>query len=142
MDYLESYRKIVKGSGAIALATSVNDMPNVRIVNFCCDKETPSVLYFSTGNDNPKVIEFNENNRVAFTTIPADLNDTPHIRSHIAVVQKSDKTLDDLKNLFLEHSPGLAGMFEMAGAYLSVYEIHIKEATVIAGMEDIGTVSF
>ena len=53
----------------MALATSVNNVPNVRIVNFYFDP-CENILYFSSFKDNDKVKEIEENPSIAFTTIP------------------------------------------------------------------------
>lgn len=142
MDYLPAYTRTLKQSGLIALATSVNGKPNVRIVNYCCDENDPSVLYFSTGAESGKITELKENDSAAFTTIPASPDDTPHVRAHNAVVCRSELSLDDVKDLFLKHSPGLAEVYNMIGDTLTVYEIRVKEADVIVDMDDIGSVSF
>ncbi|WNY24344.1 hypothetical protein MmiHf6_16750 [Methanimicrococcus hongohii] len=142
MEYLPDYTRILKQGGIIALATSVNDKPNVRIVNYCCDETNPSVLYFATGFDSGKISELEENESAAFTTIPKSHDDTPHVRAYNASVCKSELFLNDVKDLFLAHSPGLAETFEMIGDSLSVYEIHVKDADVIVDMLEIGKVSF
>ncbi len=142
MDYLPAYTRTLKQSGLIALATSVNGKPNVRIVNYCFNENEPSVLYFSTGAESGKIAELKENDSAAFTTIPLSPDDTPHVRAHSAVVCQSDLSLNDVKDLFVEHSPGLAEMYDMIGDTLTVYEIRVKEADVIVDMDDIGSVSF
>ncbi|MDR0767070.1 MAG: pyridoxamine 5'-phosphate oxidase family protein [Methanosarcinales archaeon] len=142
MEYLPAYIRILKQGGLVALATSVNDSPNVRIVNYCCDENNPSVIYFSTTADSDKIAELGENDKTAFTTIPNSSDDVPHVRSHSASVRKSDLSLNDVKDLFLEHYPGLAEMYETIGDALTVYEIHVKEADVIVDMENFGKVTF
>lgn len=142
MDYLPAYTRILNQGCIIALATSVNEKPNVRIVNYCCNEEDPSILYFSTGEESGKIAELNENDSAAFTTIPASPTDTPHVRAHSAVVKKSDLSLGDVKDLFLKHSPELAEMYDIIGDTLTVYEIRVKGADVIVDMDDIGSVSF
>lgn len=142
MDYLPAYKRILKQGGILALATSVNGKPNVRIVNYGCHADDPSVLYFSTSAESGKIAEINENDSAAFTTIPASPDDTPHVRAHSAVVCQSDLSLDDVKGLFLEQSPGLAEMYDMIGGMLTVYEIRVKEADVTVDMDDVGSVSF
>lgn len=52
----------------MALATCLNDMLNDRIVNFYYD-ENEYILYFSTFNNNQKVVDFKANEQIAFTTI-------------------------------------------------------------------------
>ena len=41
MNFLEEFQDIMKSQQEIALATSVSDTPNVRIVNFVYLEETP-----------------------------------------------------------------------------------------------------
>ncbi|MDV0444785.1 hypothetical protein MmiAt1_03250 [Methanimicrococcus sp. At1] len=142
MEYLPAYNRILKEGGIIALSTSANNSPNVRIVNYCFDENNPSVLYFSTSSESNKIAELTENEKAAFTTIPASHDDVPHVRSHNSVVQKSDLSLNDVKDMFLKQTPSLAEMFEAVGNFLDIYEIHVKEADVIASQEDAGSVSF
>lgn len=57
----------------------------------------------SSFSDNLKVDEFEKNNIVSFTTIPS--NSTEHIRCSGAVIQKSNLTIFDLKDEFIEKIP-------------------------------------
>ncbi|MEW9079982.1 hypothetical protein [Terrisporobacter glycolicus] len=57
----------------------------------------------SSFSDNLKVDEFEKNNIVSFTTIPS--NSTEHIRCNGAVIQKSNLTIFDLKDEFIEKIP-------------------------------------
>lgn len=47
MDVKKEFLKIMSEQKEIALATSVNNIPNVRIVNFVFDS-TNNILYFSS----------------------------------------------------------------------------------------------
>jgi uncharacterized pyridoxamine 5'-phosphate oxidase family protein len=76
----------------MALATCVNNSPNVRIVNFYYDVNRKGIAYFATFIKNPKVKEFSENAIVAFTTIPK--NGSEHVRARNAGVVKSYLTID------------------------------------------------
>ena len=69
MDIKAEFLRIMAEQTEIALATSVNNVPNVRIVNFYFEP-AENILYFSSFKGNDKVKEINENPNVAFTTIP------------------------------------------------------------------------
>lgn len=100
----KAYERIRNAATEIALATSVDGVPNVRIVNFCRDPDRPGTLYFSTDRSNDKTAEFARNDRVAFTTLPKE--GTEHVRSRCATVRRSQRSIDDMKELFLEQVPG------------------------------------
>lgn len=70
MDVKGKFRELMKVSNDIALASSSSDnQPNVRIVRFYYD-EKDNLLYFLTLKNSQKTSEFEENNKVAFTTVP------------------------------------------------------------------------
>ena len=56
MDVKKEFLKIMSEQKEIALATSVNNIPNVRIVNFIYDS-TNNILYFSSFKGNDKIKE-------------------------------------------------------------------------------------
>ncbi len=128
MDFLQEFNRIMVSQKELALATSVDNIPNVRIVNFYYDITRKGVLYFSTFSNNSKIEEFAKNNVVAFTTIPSNGNE--HVRVNKAIIQKSDLTIFDLKNEFIKKIPDYEMTIEEVGNQLSLYEIHFKQATV------------
>ncbi len=69
MNTKTEFLRIMAEQTEMALATSVNNVPNVRIVNFYFDP-CENILYFSSFKDNDKVKEIEENPSIAFTTIP------------------------------------------------------------------------
>jgi uncharacterized pyridoxamine 5'-phosphate oxidase family protein len=140
MKAVEKYLEIFGKTHCIALATSVNNVPNVRIVNFCIKKEEPSILYFTSYRKNQKITEFGKNNNVAFTSIPND--GILHVRSIKAVVQKSQYSLDEIKGLFIADIPGYDQTIEKIGKSLDVFEIHVKEAAVTTGLKAPNMVTF
>ena len=83
MDYRKEFERMMQTQTAMALATAADGAPNVRIVNFYYDTETKT-LYFSTFSDNQKVVEFEKNTHVAFTTIPT--NGEEHVRVKNGIV--------------------------------------------------------
>ena len=133
---------MMKATTSIALATSVDDNPNVRIVNCCYDESRPGIVYFSSVRSNPKTIEFEKNSKVAFTTIPAPSEGHVHIRTKTATVQKSKLSIDDVEKMFVEQIPGFDKSLAVIGRQLDIYEIHIKEAVIVYGPKQTGAVSF
>ena len=141
MSLVSSYTEILEKTNEIALATAIGNVPHVRIVNFCFNKENPGVLYFASDITNNKVHEFEQNNVIAFTTVPAD-GGIPHVRSIRAAVQKSGRTMDEMAQLFISAIPGYDEAIAAIGEALTVFEIHVKEAAVITGFEEPGFVTF
>ncbi len=62
-----SSSRMINECDEIALATSIHDMPNVRIVNYYYDQDN-NIMYFATYIGREKISEFWKNNNVAFTT--------------------------------------------------------------------------
>ncbi|MBO0439310.1 pyridoxamine 5'-phosphate oxidase family protein [Candidatus Enterococcus ikei] len=131
MNTTEVFKKIMKEQTEIALATSVKEIPNVRIVNFFYD-ETKKCLFFSTFKGNEKITEFQKNPNVAFTTIPTE--QTNHVRVHEAKVKKSELTVYDVAEQWIQKIPSYVENIKQAGAMLELYEIHFTKAIVILGM--------
>ena len=98
MDFSALYKEIITTASDMALASAVDNVPNVRIVNFICDETKNGVLYIATFSDNPKIAEFNQNDKVAFTTI--SVGNEQHVRVKGATVKKSSFSIDDIKSQF------------------------------------------
>ena len=138
----DAFYEVLATTNLIALATSIENIPNVRLVNFCYDKKKPEILYFATDRENQKVKEFGVNPKIAFTTVPLDGQSIPHIRSQKASVRKSDMKLSEVQDLFIAKVPGYDETIQAIGESLDVYEIHIQEAIVILGFDSVETVIF
>lgn len=132
MKTTEAFKQIMNEQTEIALATSVKETPNVRIVNFFYD-EAKKCLFFSTFKGNDKIIEFQKNSNVSFTTIPT--NNTNHVRVHYAKVKKSDLTVYDVAEQWIQKIPSYEENIQQAGSMLELYEIHFSKAIVILGMD-------
>ncbi len=139
MKFINAFNKIMDEQNTIALATSVGNTPNVRIINFLYDSEKKGLIYFTTFKDNPKEKDFAENNIVSFTTIPVSGND--HVRATGAIVQKSSSTVFELKDAFIKKVPDYEEVIKMAGDQLVAYEIHFKDASISLGMNETGCIS-
>ena len=132
MDFLHEFNRIMEGTTNLALATSVKDIPNVRLVNFYYNPENKGVVYFASFKGSAKLLEFTANDTVAFTTVPVNISE--HIRVINATVQKSSLTIYDLKDEFIKKLPDYEVTIAKTGYMLEVYEIKFKEANVILGI--------
>lgn len=140
MRTMKKYQEVLGSTNEIALATSVDNIPNVRIVNYCYNPEQPDILYFASDRSNQKVKEFDRNNRIAFTSIPSE--GIPHIRSIKAAVQKSSNTINDMAQLFISAIPGYEETIAAIGDTLDVFEIRVSEALIIEGFEEPDVITF
>ena len=129
------FLKIMSEQTEIALATSVNNVPNVRIVNFYFDPEE-NALYFSSFKENDKVKEIEANPHVAFTTIPHSGNE--HVKAK-GIVQKSSKTIFDVAEQFIAKVPNYKNTIEHAGESLVLFEIKFDTAVVTKDLSSIET---
>lgn len=140
MDYLKEFKRIMAEQAEMALATSVSDKPNVRIINFYFDDSAGrEVLYFASFKDNRKIVEFNENSRVAFTTMPK--RGEEHVRVTEGEVKKSALTIFDLKEHFIKKVPDYAMIVEQAGPMLELFEIHFTQARVTIDYTNSGDIT-
>lgn len=135
MNTKAEFLKIMSEQTEIALATSVNNVPNVRIVNFYFDPEE-NVLYFSSFKENDKVKEINANSHVAFTTIPYSGNE--HVKAK-GIVQKSSKTIFDVAEQFIAKVPNYKNTIEYAGESLVLFEMKFDTAVVTKDLSSIET---
>jgi uncharacterized pyridoxamine 5'-phosphate oxidase family protein len=120
----------MRKSTEIALATSVDNIPRVRVVSFVYDENKPGVVYFSTRRQSAKILDFRENNHVAFTTFEKE-----HVRVRSATIEESNRDENELKALMIKKIPHLKDIFEMAGDNLVFFEIHFDTATLYVNME-------
>ena len=119
-----------------ALATSVDNVPNVRIVNFYFSPDD-NVLYFATYKGNDKVKEIAANEKIAFSTIPYGGNE--HVKAR-GVAVKSKLTIFDLADKFVEKIPDYQETIDGAGKSLVLYEIKFDTAVVTLDLEHIRTI--
>ena len=135
MNTKAEFLKIMSEQTEIALATSVNNAPNVRIVNFYYDPED-NALYFSSFEENDKIKEIKANPHVAFTTIPHSGNE--HVKAK-GIVQKSSKTIFDVANQFIAKVPNYKNTIEYAGESLVLFEVRFDTAVVTKDLSSIET---
>lgn len=127
MEPKEQLAEVMKNTSLIALASSVEDLPNVRILDIFFD-EKQNVVVFPTSTLSPKVKEFEANDTVAFTTIPQGPG--PVVRVQNATVSKSDWSIDEIKNTLIAHRPGFEMMLKGFGENVVVYEVSFTKALI------------
>ena len=135
MNIKTEFLKIMAEQTEIALATSVDNIPNVRIVNFYFEP-AENILYFSSFEGNDKIKEMNSNPYVAFTTIPHSGNE--HVKAK-GMVKKSSKTIFNVAEQFIAKIPGYKDTIEYAGESLILFEVRFDTAIVTKDLNTIKT---
>ncbi|MBS4822870.1 MAG: pyridoxamine 5'-phosphate oxidase family protein [Streptococcus salivarius] len=135
MNTKTEFLRIMAEQTEMALATSVNNIPNVRIINFYFDP-CDNILYFSTFKDNNKVKEIEENPSIAFTTIPHTGNQ--HVIAK-GLAKRSLKTIFDLEAQFIAKVPDYKKTIDFAGESLILFEVKFDTAIVTKDLATIST---
>ncbi|MGI6751863.1 MAG: pyridoxamine 5'-phosphate oxidase family protein [Anaerovoracaceae bacterium] len=139
MHKMQRFYELLEKTNELAIATSVDNIPNVRVVNFTYDIDRLGILYFAASKTASKVEEFSKNANVAIATIPAgdELKSSifGYIHSNSATVKKSDLKVDDVLSLFWEKVPDFSDVLALLGDEVDIYEIHIRHAYVVDGKE-------
>lgn len=130
------FLRIMAVQTEMALATSVDNIPNVRIVNFYFSPDS-NILYFATYKGNDKVKELAANEKIAFSTIPHGGNE--HVKAK-GIATKSKLTIFDLAKKFVERVPDYQDTIDAAGKSLVLYEIKFDTAVVTLDLEHIRTI--
>ena len=133
MNIKTEFLKIMAEQTEIALATSVDNIPNVRIVNFYFEP-AENILYFSSFKGNDKIKEINSNPYVAFTTIPHSGNE--HVKAK-GMVKKSSKTIFDVAEQFIAKIPAYKDTIEYAGESLILFEVKFE---IVIVTKDLNTI--
>ena len=128
MEAKKEFLRMINECDEIALATSIHDIPNVRIVNYYYDKEN-NIMYFATFTGREKISEFWKNNNVSFTTIPMNRGKREHIRAR-GHVRESEKSILDLREEFSNKMADFGEIIDKYSNDLKVYEIKFSEVTV------------
>ena len=128
MEAKKEFLRMINECEEIALATSIHDFPNVRIVNYYYDEKN-NIMYFATYTGREKISEFWKNNNVSFTTIPMNRGKREHIRAR-GHVRESKKSILDLREEFSNKMADFAEIIDKYSKDLKVYEIRFSEVTV------------
>ena len=128
MEAKKEFLRMINECEEIALATSIHDFPNVRIVNYYYNEKN-NVMYFATYTGREKISEFWKNNNVSFTTIPMNRGKREHIRAR-GHVRESEKSILDLREEFSNKMADFGEIIDKYSNDLKVYEIKFSEVTV------------
>ena len=128
MEAKKEFLRMINECEEIALATSIHDFPNVRIVNYYYDEKN-NIMYFATYTGREKISEFWKNNNVSFTTIPMNRGKREHIRAR-GHVRESEKSILDLREEFSNKMAHFGEIIDKYSKDLKVYEIKFSEVTV------------
>ena len=138
MDYKKEFQRMLRSQTAIALATSVNGLPNVRIVNFYYDSDKKA-LYFSSFADNQKIAELEKNPHIAFTTITDSGEE--HIRVKNGMARQSSISIEEIKDKFLAKLPEYIMSVPDVLPALVLFEITFESADVVLDFEHMDTLT-
>ncbi|MDR2934128.1 MAG: pyridoxamine 5'-phosphate oxidase family protein [Rickettsiales bacterium] len=136
MNDITNYNNLMSKATEIALATSINEVPNVRIVNYIWDDANPNTIYIFTDPESVKMKEVKENNNLAFTTIGNQVVQVQH-----GVLRQSSRNVDELKSMFLKKMPFYADVFEHVPVPV-FQEIKFQIARVIMDMGEPQIIKF
>ena len=128
MEAKKEFLRMINECEEIALATSIHDFPNVRIVNYYYDEKN-NIMYFATYTGREKISEFWKNNNVSFTTIPMNRGKREHIRAR-GHVRESEKSILDLREEFSNKMADFGEIIDKYSNDIKVYEIKFSEVTV------------
>lgn len=141
MDLRKVFEQVMAQTVNMALATSVEDKPNVRVVTFGYSPSAPDTLYFTSFKGNNKTKEFDKNESVACMPLP----ENPDVHAQVRIfgkVQKSKLSVPEVISFIRGKAPSDADTIEQGRDMMEAYEINFKEAFVTMGMSDAQTVQF
>lgn len=141
MELRKHFEKTMLESVNMALATSVNDQPNVRVVTFAYDPQKTGRVFFTTFKGNQKIKEFQQNPKTACMPLPASPEADVQVRI-FGEVKKSDICLDEVIELIEKKDQGGADTLKGSGEMLEIYEVQFTQAYLTVGMNDAQVLRF
>lgn len=141
MEHRKQFDRLMKETMNMALATSVDGQPNVRVVTFAYDEGQPGRVYFTSFKGNQKVKEFEQNHQVACLPLPENNETDAQVRI-FGRVQKSARSLEEIVALIALKSQGNATTIMEGGDMLELFEVAFDEAMVTVGMTEAQAVTF
>ncbi|MDR3205567.1 MAG: hypothetical protein LBT41_00475 [Candidatus Methanoplasma sp.] len=127
MENKELLLSALEGTLWIALATSVDGQPNVRLLNVHWDSNRPGVILFPSEKDRKEKSDTEYGNKVAFAGIPSGPG--PFVKG-VGVVRRSEVNFEDIKDGLAFRAPHF--MSDESPGF-DLYEIVIEKTTLILG---------
>jgi hypothetical protein len=81
------FLQIMNDNSDIAIATSIDNIPNIRYVSFYYS-EKENKVYFMTFKNSLKTVDFSKNSNITFSTVPK--NDYNYVKA-TGILKKSKK---------------------------------------------------
>ena len=129
-------KEVTKTTNKMALSLSVDNMANVKIVNFVWFEDQPNTLFFSSVKGTVGTAEYDKAQSVAFISIPnSDMIGNPYIRSQNVSIQHSDKTMKELLTKYLETVPNYQKVWDLIGSKLQVFELQLDDVYIDPGLD-------
>ncbi len=128
MNTREVFENIMLKSDTIALATAVDNKPNVRVISYIFDNNK---VYFTSFKGRPKNAEIEANGMVAFTT--EALEGGKCVRVLNGTCKKAEVTVHDMRDKFVKRHPSFEIGFEKAIDMMELFEISFDSAMVTLG---------
>ena len=138
MNTKQEFLSIMAQQPQIALATIIDQVPNVRILNFYYDPKK-QILYFATMKGEDKIKEMSLNPHVAFTTIPH--SGYRHVKAR-GIVRQSQQSIFDLADCLIAKIPSYQESIEIAAPDLVLYEVSFDSAIVAKDLTTIEKITF
>lgn len=141
MELKQQFEKVMGESVNMALATCVENQPNVRVVTFAFDNSKGGRLFFSTFKGNQKTKEFQHNPNVSCMPLPMGPESEIQVRI-FGTVKKSNTSLDELIAMIAKKIPGDADTIKDGGDMMEIYEVCFENAYVTVGMTQAQLITF
>ena len=135
MERKQQFNKVMSESVNMALATSMGDKPNVRIITFAYDEKKEGRVFFTTFKGNQKIKEFEKNSQVACMPLPKEVETDEQVR-FFGTVRESDISMDEIVSMISKKYPEGADTISQGGDMMGIYEICFKEAFVTICMNE------
>lgn len=133
MEKKAAFEKVMRESINMALATSVDNRPNVRVVTFAYDPARAGKVFFTTFKGNQKINEFAENPSVACMPLPESPEADTQVRI-FGTIQKSTIDFDDVVGIIAKKYPSNSDTIKGGAPMMDIYEVCFSEAYLTIGM--------
>lgn len=131
IDYKEKFAEILKECRFMALATSDNDVPDVRLMDCLYSEKYPDRIFIVTDINSYKVKQFEKNSNVAVATISK--GDHRFIRAIDAQIGRSEVAQEEIWEDIKDKMFWLETVPEEKKKDFVLYEIAIRKAVVQYG---------
>lgn len=135
MDIKKAFEETMESTVNMALATSVDGNPNVRVVTFAYDKKYAGKLFFTTFGENQKVKDMAINPRVACIPLPENPASGVQVRI-FGTAKESTISIGEVTSLITKKYPDGAATIKEGGEMMKVYEVDFSRVYVTIGVSE------